>query len=153
MERGNVSKGRNPETGENYRPALELVRLTIPRRVYTRDHLRGVAEGIIRLYARRDEIQGLKYVYEPAKLRFFQSRFEPLEKTSSARRRGASEPRSSCRVLPPMGRPRHHLDLEVGPDSRHDDERALRARRCARSAKSPISSQQTFTNTAGNAPW
>ena len=81
MERGNVSKGRNPETGENYRPALELVRLTIPRRVYTSDHLRGVAEGIIRLYARRDEIQGLKYVYEPAKLRFFQGRFEPLEKT------------------------------------------------------------------------
>ncbi len=76
MERGNVSKGRNPETGENYRPALELVRLTIPRRVYTNDHMRGVAEGIIRLYQRRDEIQGLRFVYEPAQLRFFQARFE-----------------------------------------------------------------------------
>jgi len=79
MERGNVSKGRNAETGENYRPPLELVRLTIPRRVYTRDHMRAVADGIIRLYERRDEIQGLRFVYEPEKLRFFQGRFEPLE--------------------------------------------------------------------------
>ena len=78
MERGNVSKGRNPDTGENYRPALELVRLTIPRRVYTNDHMQAVAEGIIRLYQRREEIRGLKFVYEPAKLRFFQGRFESL---------------------------------------------------------------------------
>jgi len=78
MERGNVSKGRNPETGQNYRPALELVRLTIPRRVYSNDHMRAVAEGIIRLYQRRHEIKGLKFVYEPAKLRFFQGRFETL---------------------------------------------------------------------------
>jgi tyrosine phenol-lyase len=78
MERGNVSKGRNPETGQNYRPALELVRLTIPRRVYTNDHMRLVAEGIIRLHQRREEIRGLRFVYEPAKLRFFQGRFEQL---------------------------------------------------------------------------
>ena len=79
MERGNVSKGRDPNTGENYRPPLELVRLTIPRRVYTRDHMRAVADGIIRLYERRDEIRGLRFVYEPEKLRFFQGRFAPLE--------------------------------------------------------------------------
>jgi len=79
MERGNVSKGRDPKTGENYRPPLELVRLTLPRRVYTRDHMRAVADGIIRLYQRRDEIQGLRFVYEPEKLRFFQGRFKPLE--------------------------------------------------------------------------
>ena len=78
MERGNVSKGRNPETGENYRPALELVRLTLPRRVYTNDHMRAVADGIIRVYERRTELRGLKFVYEPAKLRFFQGRFEPV---------------------------------------------------------------------------
>jgi tyrosine phenol-lyase len=78
MERGNVSKGRDPKTGENYRPELELVRLTIPRRVYTNDHMRAVAEGIIRLYERRDEIKGLTFVYEPSKLRFFQGRFEPI---------------------------------------------------------------------------
>ena len=76
MERGNVSKGRNPETGENYRPALELVRLTIPRRVYTNAHMRAVAEGVKRVYDRRDGIKGLKFVYEPSKLRFFQGRFE-----------------------------------------------------------------------------
>jgi len=79
MERGNVSKGRNPETGENYRPPLELVRLTIPRRVYTRDHMRAVADGIIKLYEKRDQIRGLRFVYEPEKLRFFQGRFEPTE--------------------------------------------------------------------------
>jgi tyrosine phenol-lyase len=78
MERGNVSKGRHPDTGDNYRPALELVRLTIPRRVYTNEHMQAVADGIIRLYERRDEIKGLRFVYEPAKLRFFQGRFESL---------------------------------------------------------------------------
>ena len=76
MERGNVSKGRDPSTGKNYRPSLELVRLTIPRRVYTNDHMRLVAEGIIRLYQRRHELRGLRFVYEPEKLRFFQGRFE-----------------------------------------------------------------------------
>ncbi len=79
MERGNVSKGRNPESGLNYRPALELVRLTIPRRVYTNDHMAAVADGIIRLYKRRDTIQGLRFVYEPPYLRFFQGRFAPAE--------------------------------------------------------------------------
>jgi tyrosine phenol-lyase len=78
MERGNVSKGRNPETGENYRPALELVRLTIPRRVYTQAHMDVTAEGIIDVYEKRNEIKGLKFVYEPAYLRFFQARFEKI---------------------------------------------------------------------------
>jgi tyrosine phenol-lyase len=79
MERGNVSKGRDPETGENYRPSLELVRLTLPRRVYTNDHMRVVADGIIRLYRRRETIRGLRFAYEPAHLRFFQGRFAPIE--------------------------------------------------------------------------
>jgi tyrosine phenol-lyase len=79
MERGNVSKGRDAKTGKNYRPSLELVRLTLPRRVYTRDHLQAVADGIIRLHQRRDSITGLKFVYEPPTLRFFQGRFAPLE--------------------------------------------------------------------------
>lgn len=77
MERGNVSKGRD-HAGVNYRPALELVRLTLPRRVYTDDHLRAVAEGIIRLHQRRESIRGLRFTYEPPELRFFQGRFEPL---------------------------------------------------------------------------
>ena len=82
MERGNVSKGRAPD-GANYRPALELVRLTIPRRVYTNDHMRAVAEGIIRVWERRQEIGGLRFTYEPAKLRFFQGRFEPVERRAA----------------------------------------------------------------------
>ncbi|MBL8113815.1 MAG: tryptophanase [Acidobacteria bacterium] len=77
MERGNVSKGRDPN-GKNYRPALELVRLTIPRRVYSNEQMRAVAEGIARLYERREAITGLRFVYEPPSLRFFQGRFEPL---------------------------------------------------------------------------
>jgi tyrosine phenol-lyase len=77
MERGKVSKGRNPETGENHRP--ELVRLTIPRRVYTASHFDHVAEGITRLVQQRDRISGLELTYEPKVLRFFQGRFEPKE--------------------------------------------------------------------------
>jgi tyrosine phenol-lyase len=79
MERGNVSKGRDPKTGQNYKPKLELVRCTVPRRVYTNSHIDYVADGIKRLYARRDSISGLRFTYEPKVLRFFQGRFEPLK--------------------------------------------------------------------------
>ena len=78
MERGAVSKGRDKETGENIFPKLELVRLTIPRRVYTNTHMEYTAESIIRLYKKRDSITGLKMVFEPKHLRFFQARFEKL---------------------------------------------------------------------------
>ena len=79
MERGNVSAGRDPQTGENRRPALELVRLTIPRRVYTQAHMDVVTEAVVDVYRRRDSIRGLRMVYEPEYLRFFQARFEPIE--------------------------------------------------------------------------
>jgi len=78
MERGNVSAGRDPETGENRRPPLELVRLTIPRRVYTQAHMDVITESVTDVYERRDQIHGLKMVYEPEYLRFFQARFEPI---------------------------------------------------------------------------
>ncbi|MCK4286391.1 MAG: tyrosine phenol-lyase [Candidatus Lokiarchaeota archaeon] len=78
MERGAVSKGRDKETGENIFPALELVRLTIPRRVYTNTHMEYTANSIINLLEKKDTIPGLKMVYEPEYLRFFQSRFEPV---------------------------------------------------------------------------
>ena len=84
MERGIVSAGRNKQTGEHHRPKLELVRLTIPRRVYTYAHLDVVAQACKDLYARRREIQGMKMVYEPAFLRFFTARFEPLAKALPA---------------------------------------------------------------------
>ncbi len=76
MERGAVSKGRDKDTGENIFPDLELVRLTIPRRVYTNTQMEYTAESIIRLYEKRDTITGLKMVFEPKHLRFFQARFE-----------------------------------------------------------------------------
>jgi len=78
MERGVVSAGRNPETGEHNYPKLELVRLTIPRRVYTQAHMDVVAESVEVVYQNAKEIKGLKFVYEPEYLRFFQSRFEVL---------------------------------------------------------------------------
>lgn len=78
MERGIVSAGRDPKTGDHKYPKLELVRLTIPRRVYTNLHMDVVAESVIELYEHRDQIRGLRMVYEPPTLRFFQARFEPL---------------------------------------------------------------------------
>ena len=78
MERGNVSAGRDPQTGQNRRPPLELVRLTLPRRVYTQAHMDVVAESVYNVYQRRKEIRGLNMVHEPEYLRFFQARFEPL---------------------------------------------------------------------------
>ncbi len=78
MERGFVSGGRNKITGKNNKPKLELVRLTIPRRVYTNDHMNVVADSIMALYEKRDQIAGLKMTYEPPTLRFFNARFKPL---------------------------------------------------------------------------
>ena len=78
MERGIVSSGRDPVTGQNRHPKLELVRLTIPRRVYTNRHMDVVAYSVKSLYARRDEIPALRMTYEPPTLRFFTARFEPL---------------------------------------------------------------------------
>jgi tyrosine phenol-lyase len=78
MERGTVSAGRDPDTGENHHPSLELVRLTIPRRVYTGRHLEAVARSVKSVYERREDTTGLKMVEEPKYLRFFQARFRPL---------------------------------------------------------------------------
>ena len=78
MERGIVSAGRDSATGRNRTPKLELVRLTIPRRVYTDRHLDVVAASVIALHSRRAQIRGLRMVYEPPTLRFFTARFEPL---------------------------------------------------------------------------
>jgi len=77
MERGIVSAGRKAN-GENYYPKLELVRFTIPRRVYTQAHMDVIAESSARVFESRHKIKGLKMVYEPKYLRFFQARFEKL---------------------------------------------------------------------------
>jgi tyrosine phenol-lyase len=77
MERGVVSAGRKAN-GENYYPKLELVRFTIPRRVYTQAHMDVIAESALNVLKRAKRIKGLKMVYEPKYLRFFQARFERL---------------------------------------------------------------------------
>jgi tyrosine phenol-lyase len=76
MERGIVSAGRNKDTGDHYYPELELVRLTIPRRVYTQAHMDVVSESVKEVYMNRKKIKGLKLVYEPRYLRFFQAKFK-----------------------------------------------------------------------------
>lgn len=78
MERGIVSAGRD-KNGQNYCPRLELVRLTIPRRVYTYAHMDVVANASIDLYRDRESIKGLEMVYEPPVLRFFTAKFKPLQ--------------------------------------------------------------------------
>ena len=76
MERGIVSAGRDNKTGENHKPKLETVRLTIPRRVYTYAHMDVVADTVIHLYKHKEDIKPLKFVYEPAQLRFFTAKFD-----------------------------------------------------------------------------
>jgi tyrosine phenol-lyase len=78
MERGIVSAGRDPKTGKHRYPKLELVRLTIPRRVYTQAHMDVVAEAVKGAYDNRKRMKGLRMVYEPKDLRFFQARFRPI---------------------------------------------------------------------------
>ncbi len=77
MERGIVSAGRKSDGSHQY-PKLELVRFTIPRRVYTQAHMDVVAESAFEVFKNRRKIKGLKMVYEPKYLRFFQARFEKL---------------------------------------------------------------------------
>jgi tyrosine phenol-lyase len=78
MERGIVSAGRDKDTGKEHTPELELVRLTIPRRVYTQAHLDVVAYSIAELYDERKNAKGYKMIYEQKYLRFFQARFEEM---------------------------------------------------------------------------
>lgn len=76
VEVGTLLAGRDPETGEEIYPELDLLRLTIPRRVYTYNHMDWIVEGFKRLKERKDEIRGLKMTYEPEVLRHFTARFE-----------------------------------------------------------------------------
>ncbi len=68
----------DPDTGETVYPALEMVRLAIPRRVYTQSHMDYVAETLIRIFANAGTIRGYKFTYAPELLRHFTARFQPL---------------------------------------------------------------------------
>jgi len=81
VEIGTVMFGRrDPATGRTIHPELEMVRLAIPRRVYTNMQIAYVAESIVDLYRRRDMIHGLRLTYEAPVLRHFTARFEELER-------------------------------------------------------------------------
>ncbi len=79
VEIGSVMFGStDPETGEPVAARNELVRLAIPRRVYTQSHIDYVVEAILNVYDRREAMRGYRITYEPAFLRHFTTRFEPL---------------------------------------------------------------------------
>ena len=79
VEIGTVMFGRrDPETGEEVAGPMELVRLTIPRRVYTQSHIDYVIEVILQVFERRESIGGFRFTHQADVLRHFTARFEPL---------------------------------------------------------------------------
>lgn len=68
----------DPDTGEMVYPQLELVRLAIPRRVYTQSHMDYVARSLAKIMERKDSLRGYRFTYAPPLLKHFTARFEPL---------------------------------------------------------------------------
>ena len=80
VEIGSLMFGKKDEkTGEEIHPKLELVRLAIPRRVYTTMHMNYVAEALTELYKDRDKIKGMRITYEAPVLRHFTARLEEIK--------------------------------------------------------------------------
>jgi len=80
VEIGSVMFGRHtPDTGEEIPAPMELVRLAIPRRVYTQSHIDYVIEAILEVFKRRDSLRGYRIVSQAPFLRHFTARFEPME--------------------------------------------------------------------------
>ncbi|HEY6572303.1 MAG TPA: tyrosine phenol-lyase, partial [Candidatus Eisenbacteria bacterium] len=69
----------DPATGEPVLPRLDLVRLAIPRRVYTSEQIRYVGQSVIEVFRGRERLRGLRITYEAPVLRHFTARLEPVE--------------------------------------------------------------------------
>lgn len=80
VEIGSLLLGRDPDTHENLKSPIEFLRLTIPRRLYTYQHLHVVGEAMIEVFKRRDELLGYAFEYESPMLRHFTSTFKPIKK-------------------------------------------------------------------------
>ncbi|HPC38754.1 MAG TPA: tryptophanase [Exilispira sp.] len=76
VEIGTLLADRDPLTGKNRKPDFELLRLAIPRRVYTNRHMDVVATALGELLKRKDKIRGMKLVYEPKLLRHFTAKLD-----------------------------------------------------------------------------
>ncbi|MGD8613591.1 MAG: tryptophanase [Desulfobacterales bacterium] len=78
-EIGSVMFGKTDPQSDQFKPAkLEMVRLAIPRRVYTKSHIDYVVECVDAVFRKRDDIKGMRITYEPPVLRHFTAQFEPL---------------------------------------------------------------------------
>ena len=79
MEIGSVMFGKYEKQSGKLIPAMmELVRLAIPRRVYTQSHIDYVAEVVIEVYKNREKMKGYQITYEAPMLRHFTAKFKPL---------------------------------------------------------------------------
>ena len=78
VEIGSVMFGKTDENGNHIAPNMELVRLAIPRRVYTKSHIEYTAEAIAEVYKEREKLKKMVITYEPPLLRHFTAKFDYL---------------------------------------------------------------------------